>query len=267
MERILLGNRDRNPYVNALKASERTLNEVFSSLGGFIAAPTIGDLRDVISGGIAVKVQFISDVADALASIKIPAIRSEQEKKLGDLGNELESLILKAMAYKGRIIDFITDDLIELHDDGKIRFSTEADNLIDEYCKIYVETDDQMKVYELSHALADTLSKLQPYVEIYRFNDAMQAVRKIGGMYEANNGFVISMPDRLATIKQHDDERRRELKEHEERKAAERERTKDYPVNVSMDQAAAIYAERERERKKKSEPSEGSDALTESDFE
>jgi len=113
---------------------------------------------------------------------------------------------MRSEQLKVNIIGFIPDSLIELHR-GRVRFADEARQLIDDVCKIYIETDDQLKVYELARTLADTINLLSPYIILYRYSDYTQVVKQVDSKWEANNDFVISMPERLDTIKRHDEYR------------------------------------------------------------
>ena len=242
-ERILLGKKDKTPFESELTASQNRLNDVFSALSDFIPNPDMNDLRDVMTGGKGVKMRLDADVADTLAAIKIPSLKVEQEAKLKQLSNDLNSLIAKAQSYKGSLINFIPDTLIELHG-GHVRFSSDAGKLIDDHVKIYIETDDQRQVYDLSRILADTVNKLQPYITLYRYNDVMQVLKTVDGKKVANDDFAADMPRRLAFIKERQEMDRRDFEEREAAREAERkakeERFAGLPANISIEQAMAM---------------------------
>ena len=222
-EKILLGNKDRSPYDTELKASESRLDIVFQALADYAAEPGMNDLRDVMTGGKDIKKRFAQDVSETLKAIKIPSLRGEQEAKLRQMQKELDAIIEKAQKFKGSLIDFVPDSMIELRD-GNVRFSTGAGKLIDDVCKIYIETDDQMQVYELSRTLADVLNKLQPYLLLYRYVDTivrpfqngesrmLTSVKKgVDGRWEPDDEIVIDMPGRLNRIKERQEDERKRL--------------------------------------------------------
>jgi len=192
-----------------------------------------------------IKKRFAKSVSEVLAGIKIPSLKAEQEKKLKQMSDELYAIITETQQYKGNIINFIPDTLIELCD-GRVRFSSKAGALVDEHCQIFVETDDQMQVYKLSCTLADTLNKLQPYIILYRYRDPMDTVSKVDGTWQVNDNFVISMPTMLAQFKVREAEAKREQEEERAKQKAKQELYASMPANISIEQAAAIIAEREQ---------------------
>jgi len=221
MEKILLGNRDRTPYDDELMKSEGRLDTAFQALRDFIPEPGINDLRDMMTGGKNIKKRFADDVATTLAGFKIPAIRGEQEAKMKQMQAELDGIITKAQNYKGSLINFIPDSMIELCE-GNVQFSSGAGKLIDNACKIYIENDDQMQVYTLSRTLADVLNKLQPYLLLYRYVDTIRrpfqdgtsgmltSVKKgVDGQWEPDDKVVIALPSRLVDIGKYDEYERR----------------------------------------------------------
>ena len=212
MEKLLLGSKDRTPYDDELKASEGRLNIALRALRKFISEPGMAELRDMMTGGNKIKEQFADDVSETLAGIKIPSLRAEHAEKLKQMQAELDGIITKAQNYKGSLINFIPDSMIELCE-GNVQFSSGAGKLIDNACKIYIENDDQMQVYTLSRTLADVLNKLQPYLLLYRYVDTIRrpfqdgtsgmltSVKKgVDGRWEADDGLVIDMPGRLNRI-------------------------------------------------------------------
>jgi len=235
-ERIYLGQRDTTPYMNELAASASRLNDVFVAMGDFIPEPCMNDLYDVMIGGKAIKKQFAESVDEVLAGIKIPALKDEQEKKLKQLSNGLDDLVERAKRYKGNLINFIPDTMIELCD-GRVRFSSDAKVLINKHCEIYIETDDQMQVYELSRILADTLNRLMPYVVLYRYDNPLRVVSESDNRWLPDDRIVIDMPARLASIKAREEENRRELEEAQARRQAKDDR--EWIVNPSIEQLNA----------------------------
>jgi ABC-type transport system substrate-binding protein len=117
------------------------------------------------------------------------------------MSGELDDLIGQAVNYRGSLIGFIPDSMIELRD-GLVWFSPEADKLIDAACEIYIETDDQMRVYELSRQLAGILNQLQPYITLYRHKTVLDAVTEKDGHWEPNDDLTIDLPARIQRIKE-----------------------------------------------------------------
>lgn len=233
MEKILLGRRDKAPFIDELDASESRLNNVFASLVEFIPEPGIDDLRDVLKGGKDVKRLFAESASETLAGIKIPAFKMEQEAKLNKLSEELDAVIDKASRYKGDLISFIPDSMIELRN-GQIRFSSESDTLIDEMCEIYIETDDQLQVYKLSRTLADTLNKLGPILKPYRCSDPIQSGvvgKDASGQWIPDDRYVIGMPATLGGIKAEEEYHRLIHEEEMAKRREKEERTKHYVTN------------------------------------
>ena len=199
-----MGKKDKTPYVVELAASASRLNDVFKSLGDYVQAPDIAGLHDVMSGGSEFKKTFEAVAEKEMAGVFFPVLKQKKEQELNLLRDSLHVLIGRARNWKGSLIDFVPDDLIELHD-GRVRFSAKANDLIDKHCEVYIETEDQAEVYRISCAFADLLNGFNPYIEKYCYDHPLEIVSKsTTGKWAVNNDCLIDMPDRLERIAERD---------------------------------------------------------------
>jgi hypothetical protein len=128
-------------------------------------------VKDILSGGNSSRLKLLDEIeAEALRS-HIPMIQEQTRENLRPLTRLFDEFVSKAkgsIGYELKNVMRMTDYLIVTHE--QILFTPDAEVAIDEYCSIYVDTEEQMKVYEAANEAAKALNKLQKLTEPFGLN-------------------------------------------------------------------------------------------------
>jgi hypothetical protein len=173
MKPVKIGQKDSGHLKYCLRSSEERLNEVITavSLSAFGLPHNMEVVSDILSGGNNSRLKLLETIENEAGRSNIPMVQEQTRKNLLPLIRLFDEFVSKAkeaISYelKGaiRVIDYIEVT------DIQIRFNEKAQAAIDEHCSIYIDTEEQMKVYDAATEAAKALNKLQKMVEPFGLN-------------------------------------------------------------------------------------------------
>jgi hypothetical protein len=128
-------------------------------------------VKDILSGGNSSRLKLLGEIEVEASRSSIPMIQEQTRENLKPLIRLFDEFVSKAkesIGYELKNVMRVTDYLIVTYE--QILFTPDAEVAIDEHCSIYIDAEEQMKIYEAANEAASALNKLQKLTEPFGLN-------------------------------------------------------------------------------------------------
>ena len=181
-EKLLIGKNPDAEYRKGIAVTGEKLTLLLSKIREIVEVNE-SVWQDILTGAGNTRKVLKTNIQNELEKISIPSFKSELQKKMSLISENLVKGVSNSFALNP---SFIPKSYYQVKG-NVIVCSDEAENLIKEATNIYISHPDDVQVYELCQQVAPLLTELEKICSKYKC-DIISSMYRLGILFKDDNG-------------------------------------------------------------------------------